>query len=372
MKFNCEKTLFLNAIGIASRTVALKSTIPALEGLLIEAGDGELTITGYNLKTGIRTKVPADILERGRIVLNSRLLNDIIRKMPEGEIEVAVESSYLVKLKGDLSYFEIMGNSAEDFPELPIVDIQNSVKVPGSTLGAMISQTIFAVSQNDSRPIQTGSLFEISGGTLTIVSLDGLRLALRKEKLAEEGQPDISFVVPGAALSEVEKLASDEEETVTICLGTKHIMFLIKDTEIISRRLEGEFFDYRKALPQSSKYNLLADRRTLLDIFERVSLIISEKYKSPVRCRFGNGVLKISSATPLGKANDECEISGDGEGMEMGFNNKFMLDALKAAPADSLKLMINSSVSPCIIVPADDKDNFLYLIMGIRIRPEED
>jgi DNA polymerase-3 subunit beta len=371
MKFNCERALLLNGITIASRTVAVKSTIPALEGLLIEADTCELVISGYNLKTGIRTRIPAEVECHGKIVLNSKLLNDIIRKMPEGTVSISIENSFLVKLTCGMSYFEIMGSSAEDFPELPLVDIQNSICLPEKMLGDMISQTIFAVSQNESRPVQTGSLFEISDGVLTIVSLDGLRLALRREKIENCDIPDMSFVVPGSALTEVEKIASDEEETVTISLGTKHIMFSVTDTEIISRRLEGEFYDYRKALPSTSKYNLYADRKNLTDVFERVSLVINEKYKSPLRCCFGNGVLKVSSATALGKATDECDIEGDGEGMEMGFNNKFMLDALKAAPADKLRLMINSSISPCIIVPADDRDNFLYLIMGVRIRTEE-
>jgi DNA polymerase-3 subunit beta len=179
-------------------------------------------------------------------------LNDIIRKMPEGNVYIEVENSFLVKLSCGLSYFEIMGSSAEDFPELPQFDIHNSVSVPEKTLGAMISQTLFAISQSEARPIQTGSLFEIENGVLTIVSLDGLRLALRREKIdgaSESGVPDMSFVVPGSTLSEVEKIASEGEETVTISLGTKHIMFSTADTEIISRRLEGEFFNYRKAIP---------------------------------------------------------------------------------------------------------------------------
>jgi DNA polymerase-3 subunit beta len=371
MKFNCERALLLNGITIASRTVATKSTIPALEGLLIEAVYGELIISGYNLKTGIRTRVPAEVEQTGQIVLNARLLNDIIRKMPEGTVSFTVENSFLVRLTCAMSNFEIMGNSAEDFPELPSVDVLNSIKIPEKILGEMISQTIFAVSQSDARPILTGSLFEIEDGVLTIVSLDGFRMALRKEKLENSDTPNMSFVVPGSALTEVEKIASDGEEMVTINLGTRHILFASQDTEIISRRLEGEYHDYKKYIPSISKYNFYANRKSITDIFERVSLVISEKYKCPVRCTFGNNVLKVSSATALGKAADECDISGDGEGLEIGFNNKYVLDTLKAVPSDEIKLMLNSSITPLVIVPADDKDNFLYLIVPLRIRTEE-
>lgn len=371
MKFSCERYVLLNGISIASRTVASKSTIPALEGLLIETDDDKLVITGYNLKTGVRTSVPADVEDSGRIVLNAKLFSDIVRKMPEGTVYIEVENSFLVKMTCAMSYFEVMGSSADDFPELPAVDATNSIYVPEQKLKEMISQTLFAVSLNESRPVHTGSLFEIENGVLTIVSVDGYRLALRREKIGEESLSESSFVVPGAALTEVEKIASDDEKMVTISLGTRHIMFSIGDTEVISRRLEGEFLDYKKSIPASGKYSIKADRKELIGVFERVSLIISEKYKSPIRCSFGSGVLKISSSTALGKATDECEIDGSGEGMEIGFNNRYVLDALRAAPVDELNVMISSGVSPCVLTPADGSDGFVYLILPVRIKSED-
>lgn len=371
MKFICDRALLLNAVTIASRTVAVKSTIPALEGLLFETGTDELTITGYNLKTGVRTKVGAEILEEGRLVLNAKLLGDIVRKLPDGEITVVAEDSLLVRLTCAVSYFEIMGSSPEDFPELPSVEAQTAFRIPENKLRDMIAQTLFAVSTNESRPVHTGSLFEIENNVLTMVSVDGFRLALRREKLGEETEKTESFVVPGAALTEVGKIASDSEEMVIISLGARHIMFSIEDTEVISRRLEGEFLDYRKSLPKEHKYSLLADRRELLNVFERVGLIISEKYKSHVRCRFDDGVLHISSATALGKATDECAYEGDGEGLVIGFNNRYVLDALRAAPGDALRLQLSSAVAPCVLAPADDgDDSFVYLILPVRIPNE--
>ena len=371
MKFHCDRSLLLNAVTIASRTVALKSTIPALEGILFEALGAELSLTGYNLKTGIRTKVDADIMEEGRLVLNARLLGEIVRKMPEGTVSVEADASLLVKLRCGMSYFEIMAIAADEFPELPSVDAQNSFRIQEKKLQSMIGETLFAVSTNESRPVHTGSLFEIADGELTVTSVDGYRLAQRREKLDEETEITTSFVVPGAALGEAEKVAADSEDMATLSLGNRHIMFSIGDTEIISRRLEGEFLDYRKSVPRECRFTLRADRKQLLTGFERVSLMISEKYKSPVRCIFGDGVLKLSSATALGKATDECPIDGDAQELEIGFNNRYVLDALRAAPTDQLLLQLTSPTSPCVILPESGDGSFLYLILPVRIRTGE-
>ena len=371
MKFNCDRSLLLNAVTIASRTVAPKSTIPALEGLLFEAFGGSLTVTGYNLKTGIRTKLEADIPEEGRMVLNARLFGEIIRKMPEGTVSFQAGSDLLVKLTCGMSYFEIMGIAADEFPELPSVEAQNAFYIQEKKLKSMIGETLFAVSTNESRPVHTGSLFEVEDGVLTITSVDGYRLAQRREALDEKKELTTTFVAPGAALAEAERVASDSEDAAVISLGSRHIMFSIGDTEIISRRLEGEFLDYRKSVPKESAYSLRADRKDLLSVFERVSLMISEKYKSPVRCRFEDGLLKLSAATALGKATDECAVQGDAGGLEIGFNNRYILDALRAAPTDELLLKLNSPTSPCVIQPASEDGSFLYLILPVRIRSAE-
>ncbi len=371
MKLNCDRSLLLNAVTIASRTVALKSTIGALEGLLFETGGTELTVSGYNLKTGIRTKLEADIVQEGRLVLNARLLGEILRKMPEGVVSFTSDASLLVKLSCGMSYFEIMGIAAEEFPELPSVEAQKSFRIQEKKLQSMIGETLFAVSTNESRPVHTGSLFEIADGELTVTSVDGYRLAQRREKLDEPTELTTSFVVPGAALSEAQKVAGDSEEEAVVSLGARHIMFSVGDTEIISRRLEGEFLDYRKSVPKESKFSLKADRKLLLSVFERVSLMISEKYKSPVRCVFENGLLRLSTATALGKATDECALEGDAEGLEIGFNNRYMLDALRAAPTDQLLLQLSGPTSPCVILPESGDGSFLYLILPVRIRTGE-
>ena len=371
MKFTCEKYLLQNAVSTASRAAAVKSAVAALEGLLIEALDNKITISGYDLKTGITTSFSADVTENGRIVLNSRLFGDIIRKMPGDIITITVADNLMTKISSGVSEFEIMASPSDDYPELPTVESSNSMTINQKILKNMISQTCFAVSDNEARPIHTGALFEVDENSLTMVAVDGYRLALRKEEIEEEADSSYSFVVPGTALNEVEKILVDSEENVSVNLGNKHIMFKIGDTTLISRRLEGEFLNYKKSIPMTGKFDVKADKKTVMSSVERVSLIISDKLKSPVRCKFEDGVLNLLSVTPLGRASDECPVEGSAEGLEIGFNNKYLLDAIKAAPADEIIFRLSTGVTPCLILPADGGDNFLYMVLPVRLKTNE-
>lgn len=370
MKFSCEKALLQAAISTTSRAVSPKSSIPALEGILLEAGS-DLRLTGYNLETGIRTIVPADIREEGTLVLGARLFGEIVRKLPD-DIVTFQSENYMVNIKCGMSEFNILGTDPEEFPELPTVEYQNSLILPQSRLKAMISQTLFAVSDNESRPIHTGSLFEVDSEGLTIVSVDGYRLALRHESIdKKEGAETFSFVVPGAALSEVEKICSNVDEPASVTQGARHVMFKVGDTMLVSRRLEGEFLAYRQAIPRNNTIHVEGDTRALLSSIDRVSLIISDKLKSPLRCVFDSNLLKISTKTAIGDAYDECPLSGDGGGLEIGFNNKYLMDALKAAPADKVRLELTTGVSPCVILPTEGEENFLYMVLPVRLKAGE-
>lgn len=366
MKFSCEKALLLSAVSTTSRAVAAKSSITALEGILVEAGS-QLRLTGYNLETGIRTTVPAEIKEKGSLVLSARLFGEIIRKLPDDMVIFTAEN-FMVNIKCGMSEFNILGTAPEEFPELPTVDQVNGLTLPQSTLRSMISQTLFAVSDNESRPVHTGSLFEVDESGLTVVSVDGYRLALRHEKVEQhQGALPFSFVVPGSALNEVEKICSGEE-SITVQQGARHIMFQTGDTVLVCRRLEGDFLAYKKAIPRNNSIKIEGDTRTLLQSIERVSLIISDKLKSPLRCVFGDGMLSISTKTGIGDAADQCPITGDGQGLEIGFNNKYLMDALKAAPADRLRLEFTSGVAPCVILPAEGEENFIYMVLPVRLK----
>ncbi len=366
MKFSCEKALLSTAVSVTSRAVAAKSSIPAMEGILIEAGD-TLRLTGYNLETGIQASLPAEISERGSLVLSARLFGEIVRKMPD-DVVVFTSQKYTVNIKCGLSEFNILGTDPEEFPELPAVDQQNALVIGQPVLRSMIAQTLFAVSDNESRPIHTGSLFEVDDAGLTVVSVDGYRLALRREAVEEKkGAGSFSFVVPGSALSEVEKICSGEE-SVTVIQGARHIMFRTGDTVLVCRRLEGDFLAYRSAIPRNNSIQVEVEARALLSSIDRVSLIISEKLKSPLRCVFGDGVVSITTKTAIGDAADQCATVGDGGGLEIGFNNKYLMDALKAAPADKLRMEFTSGVAPCVILPAEGDENFVYMVLPVRLK----
>ncbi len=366
MNFSCEKYMLQNACATASRAAAGKSPIPALEGLLIQAGE-KISVTGYDLKKGIYTGLEADIKESGSVVVGARLFGEMMRRLPDGIVSISTDVNNNVNVKCGKSEFNFMGISAQDYPEMPEVDPVNKIALPRKILAEMINQTIFAVADNDVRPIYTGTLFEINGDELSLVSVDGYRLALRREKLESAQMENCSFVVPGSALSDVERICSDSEEPVEISVGSKHISFSIGGTVVVSRRLEGEFLNYKKSIPESFKYILKVERGELMSTIDRVSLIVSERNSSPVRMSIGDGSIHCLCVTPIGRAEDICSCEGDGEGMEIGFNDRYMKDAMKAAGKDELLLCLNSPSSPCIIKAADGSDSFTYMVLPVRL-----
>ena len=329
MKFTCEKNALVSAISVASRTVAQKSTIPALEGIYIRAGV-KLTLSGYNLETGITISVDAEIQQTGACIMPSRLFFDIIRKLPGDTVSISVDEKFKVSIRGGISSFSITAMSSEDYPELPEVESDKGISLPQNELKAMIGGTSFAVSENQARPIHTGCLFEVEDSSITVVAVDGYRLALRRWKSEEPIGRTLKFVVPAAALKEAEKILGDTDEACTFFLGSKHILFTIGEATLVCRLLEGEFLDWRRVLPQNQPVKLAVNVAKMTDSIERVGLIISEKLKSPVRCKFGENTADFRSVSTIGEAHDVCQIAGDGQDMEIGFNCRYLLDALRA------------------------------------------
>lgn len=370
MKFSCETYLLKSAVATAARAAAAKSSIPALEGLLIEAGD-EVKITGYDLKKGIYTSIPADISQPGSVVLGARLLDEILRSLPESVVTLSSDDANSTSITCESSDFLIMGSSSEDYPDLPDLNHQLSFSVNSGIIKKMINQTVFAVSDNESKPVYTGSLFEVNGDSLIIVAVDGYRLAMRKEKLENNDISDCSFIVPGSTLVELEKICSDSDKEVKIRVGTRQISFAIEKTVLISRRIEGEFLNYKKAVPTSFSIQVTAEKSPLTRVIDRVSLIIDDKVKNPLRCTFDDGEIKLFCLTPRGKAEDFCPVEGSGNGLEIGFNNRYLLDALKVAPAEKLRICLNNASSPCVMIPVDGSDAFLYMILPVRLKAGE-
>lgn len=370
MKFTCEKALLVSAISVASRTVAPKSAIPSLEGLLVKAGV-KVMLTGYNLETGITVGVPADIAEPGECIMPARLFFDIIRKLPDNEVTVSVDESFRVSIRGGISSFTITAMTAEDYPELPDVESEKGIPVPQRELREMISGTIFSASENMARPIHTGCLFEIADESVTVVAVDGYRLALRRYIPEQPLERTVKFVAPAAALKEVEKILDDTDDPAVIYLGTKHILFMIGDATLVCRILEGEFLDWRRVLPQNNPIKVAANVREVTDSIERVSLVISEKIKSPVRCTFGHNTADFRTTSTIGEAHDMCSTAGDGKDLEIGFNSRYLLDALRAVPTPEVSLELINGLSPIVLNPCDGSGKFSYMVLPVRLKAGE-
>ena len=370
MKFNCEKSLLVSALSIASRTVAQKSAISVLEGIYIKAGL-HLYISGYNLETGITVTVPADISENGACVMPARLFFDIIRKLPDEEVSVAIDQNFKVSIRCGISSFTITAMDAEDYPELPDVEFENAVKIPQRELRDLISGTIFSTSEDKSRrPVFTGCLMEVANESITMVAVDGFRLAMRRYYPQEPTERTMRFVVPAAALKEVEKILGDTDDPASFTLGRKHILFEMGEVTLVCRVLEGDFGDWRQFVPVNNPILLTANRSRLMASIDRVGLLISEKIKSPVRCKFGENTADFRTSTTIGEAHDVCDMAGDGQDLEIGFNCRYLLDALKAVPTDEVVLELSNGLSPIVLTPCDKSGKFAYMVLPVRLKAE--
>ncbi len=367
MRFTCEKSILMNGLNITSRTVAQKSALSAIEGILCTANDG-LCLTGYNMETAITYRLDAEITTPGKCILPAKLFGDIVRKLPEGPVVIVVDENYKVSIRAGYASFTISAESADDYPVLPDVGSGRSIRIPQNVLKDLISGTIFAVSENQGRPIHTGVKFEVEKDTVSAIAVDGFRLARRTYHTDEEIGMNISFVVPSQGLKEVEKIVTDSQEDAFFVLGAKHILFQLGDATLTCRLLEGDFLDWRKVVPTNCPIKLVANVAELAASIDRVGLIVSEKYKSPVRCVFSNQVLNLRTNTTIGAAEDQCSIAGDGKDLEIGFNNRYLLDALRTIPAEEVVIELTNGLSPIVLTPVDEKYDYSYMVLPVRIK----
>ena len=367
MKFQCMRTDLSNAASNVSRAVASKATTPALEGVLIKAYDNNLNISGYNLEIGITTDVEATVRQEGEIVLSARLFLEIIRKLPEEIVTMETDDRMVTYITCGQVDYQIVGMPSVEYPDLPTFQQTDGITVNAGILKDMIRRTVYAVSDNTAKPIYTGSLYEIADGMLHIVAIDGYRMAIRKENV--ESQSNTSFVVPGKTQLEILKLLSDDEEPVDIIIGQRHITFKVKNYRVISRLLEGIFIDYKSTIPQTEKTEVVINTRRLINSVERMSLMNNDRMQSPVRCKFLGDQIKFSCASAVGSANDSIRIPIIGEQVEIGFNNRYMLDALKNTDCDEVKIVLNGTISPIVIKPVQG-DSFLFIVVPMRLANE--
>ncbi len=367
MRFTCEKSMLVQGLNIAGRTVAQKSSLSVIEGILCKAGVG-LHLTGYNMETAITYQIEAEVTDPGECILPARLFGDIIRRLPEGPVTVVVDEGFKVSIRSGFASFTISAESAEDYPELPDVNSGRPIMIPQCKLKELISGTIFAVSENQGRPIHTGVKFEVTNESINAIAVDGFRLARRTYHPEEETGREMSFVVPAAGLKEVEKILTDCDDAAAFTLGTKHILFQIGNATLVCRLLEGEFLDWRRVVPTNCPIRLVANVSDLASSVERVGLIVSEKYKSPVRCIFSHQELQMRTNTTIGAAEDRCSIAGDGKELEIGFNVRYLADALRVIPSEEVTLELTNGLSPIVLTPVDDKYDYAYMVLPVRIK----
>lgn len=367
MKIIVDRKEFNDVINHVSRAVSTKSTIPALEGIMLLAEGAHIKTVAYNLEIGMTKMVEARVLEEGEIIINAHLLCDIIRRLPGDEVTITTNDKCVCKIESGSAKFDIMGMETSEFPEMPTVSEDNAIELSGEMLSSMVRQTIFAVSTNDAKPVHTGILFDIKNNMLRLVAVDGFRLAVREEAI--RFADSIKFIATGSAVSEAVKLIGDKEETVRINVGRRHLSFEIGGYTLISRLLEGDFIDYENTIPKVFASTLRIKTRDIIDTVERISLVINDRMKSPLRCIIKDDIIDISCVTSMGKAEDYCKVSLDGAPIEIGFNNRFLLDALRASETDEILMEFNGSFAPMIMKPVSG-DAFTFMVMPMRLKNE--
>ena len=339
MKVICDTQKLSEICSNVQRAVSSKSSIPAIEGILLRAESNVLTLTGYDLEVGIITTMEARVEEPGSVILNAKILCDILRNLPFETVRIEVDARLVCHIKSGDAEFSLIGISADEYPELPTVESGYPIVIDSELLKDMIRKTIFATAENDVKVVHTGVRFEIREKKIRLVAVDGFRLAIRNE------------------------------ETIAMNVGKRFIVFEIGNYRIVSRLLEGEFLNYQAAISGNVTGEITVNTRMLINSIERTSLIITDRAKSPIRCIFDEDLIKISSTTALGTANDKLPCKGTGNKMEIGFNNRYLLDALRVCDADEVVIRLSSPILPILITPTEG-ENFLFLVLPVRLKTE--
>ena len=405
MKIECGVSVLKEALQNVQRSVASKSTIEVLEGVLIKArSQSEIFICGYNLEIGITTTISAKVEDPSGFVIDPKIIVDILRKTESSEIFIKFNEETLdVEVESGNSKFFIKALSQDEYPVLPNVEDGKNIKVKASVLKKMIKQTIFAASLTDENPISTGTLFNIKENSLTLVCVDGFRLSKTCLNLNVRNTLEENFIVPAKSLSELIRLMPGEKDTilsedennrnkgeesktgendkssqnskneentdVIVEFGKNHVIFTYSSYSVISRLLEGTFLDYNAAIPKTCTYNLKINTKELISSIERVSVLISERTKSPVRLKFSNNLINFYCKSPLGASEDRLYVDFNGEAFEIGLNSKYILDALKNADTDIVNLGFSGTLAPVKITPISGND-FLFLVLPVRLVAE--
>ena len=368
MKFECEKNLLASAIEGVSRAITNRSSIPVLEGIYLKAEGFNLTLTGYDMEMGITTTIECNVLVPGETVLEAKLLLSMVSRMPAGDVRIELTDEGQAIISGGVAEFEIPAMNASDYPSLPVTGADNTMTIPTSMMRELIEKTIYAVSQDDKKPAHTGELFVIEPGSLTIVALDGYRLAIIQRDV--ECTRDIRIIIPAKTLQELLKIMGGPDDPVKIDANRRYVVFTTNGYTIMSRLIEGDFLNYESVIPKEKRTRVTVDCKTFINTIERASLIITERLKNPLRISFAEDKITVRCQTPLGKVVDEfAPVAMTGDPVEIGFNNRYLLDAMRYSKCERMVLEINGPLSPVKILPEDGKD-FIYLVLPVRFKNE--
>ena len=365
MKIITTKSILLESINIVQKAVPSKTTLPILEGILFDAKGGKLKLTATDLEIGIETVSNVDVIEPGKIVLSSRMIGDIVRKLPDSDIEIETSEGNLVSIKSEGSKFKIVTLPYEEYPELPAVKKESGIVLKQNILKEMIRKTIFAVSFDEVRPILTGVLFDVSGNELTMVALDGFRMAVKKNSIINDN--NFRAVIPGKTLTEIGKIINEKEENVNIYFSKNHIQVQIEDTIIVSRLLEGEFINYKQIIPSEYKIKIKVSSNLLMEACDRAALFARDSSNNMIKFEINEDLMVIMSNSQNGDVHEELQIQKEGNDIEIAFNAKYFIDVLKVIEGEEITIEFTTNVSPSIIRPINNED-YLYLVLPARFK----
>jgi DNA polymerase-3 subunit beta len=364
MRLVCSRDSLLEGILTVQKAVPQKTTLPILQGVLLDCRDEDFKLTATDLELGIECRVEGEVLEKGWVVLDARLLGEIIRKLPPEEIEFSVNEGYITEIKCANSVFHLQGKNGGDFPELPRVDGERSLMLPQDLLKSMIRQTVFACAVDEIRPILTGALLECSREEISMAALDGFRLAVRTVR--HDIEDEISVVIPAKTLNEIQKILRDDRDSVRIDLAGNQVLFGMEDTRVISRLLEGDFINYRQIIPDEYNTSVKVKNSELMDSCERASLLAREGKNNLIKFDIKKDSLQITSNAEIGEVLEEISVETEGNDLEIAFNSKYLTDVLKVVESEYIRMEFTTGVSPCIMKP-EDGEKYIYLLLPVRV-----
>lgn len=364
MKFVCSKANLLAGLQVVSKAVPSKTTMSILECILVDCSENQIKLTANDMELGIETIIEGDILEKGIIALDAKIFLEIVRKLPDSDITLATDSSYHTTITCEKAKFNIAGKSGEDFSYLPLIERNDSIIVSQFTLKEVVRQTIFSIADNENNKLMTGELFEINGNELKVVSLDGHRISIRKIVLKNEYTPK-KVVVPGKTLNEISKILSgDTDKDVTIFFTDKHIVFEFDNTTVVSRLIEGEYFRIDQMLSNDYETKVTINKKELLSCIDRATLLIKEGDKKPIIINITDNSMELKINSTLGSMNEDIDIDKVGKDLMIGFNPKFLIDALRVIDDEQITIYLVNPKAPCFI--RDEENTYIYLILPVN------